>query len=107
MAKVDKKAKPARTSKAKENQLISLAVDLAEQKLRDGTASSQIICTLLNLATEKHKLEREKIKQDISLSKAKEKSMDDSKSVMDLYAKALDAFKLYRGVKDDENVEED
>ena len=33
----------AASPEARENQLIALAVDLAEQQLRDGTASSQVI----------------------------------------------------------------
>ena len=38
-----KRGRPALTPEARENQLISLAIDLAEQQLRDGTASSQVI----------------------------------------------------------------
>lgn len=35
--------RPALTPEARENQLISLASDLAEKQLREGTASSQVI----------------------------------------------------------------
>ena len=41
-AKVEK-MRPAISPEARENQCISLAMDLAEQQLRDGTASSQLI----------------------------------------------------------------
>ena len=34
---------PARTPEARENQMISLAIDLAEKQLQKGTASSQVI----------------------------------------------------------------
>ena len=43
-----KKMRPALTPEARENQLISLAVDLAEEQLRDKTASSQVITHFLN-----------------------------------------------------------
>ena len=36
----DKHFRPALTPDARENQMISLAMDLVEQRLRDGTASS-------------------------------------------------------------------
>ena len=38
-----KKMRPALTPEARENQLIALAVDLAEKQLREGTASAQVI----------------------------------------------------------------
>lgn len=97
MANSNKKSPPARTAKAKENQLISLAVELAEKKLRDGTASSQIIVTLLNLATQKYKLEMTKLKSDIDLSQAKRKNLDQADSRSELYENALNAFKKYQG----------
>ena len=39
----ERRMRPALTPEARENQLISLAVDLAERQLREGTASSQVI----------------------------------------------------------------
>lgn len=98
---------PARTPKARENQLISLAADLAEKKLKDGSASSQLICTLLNFASLKTKLEIEKLKSDISLAEAKKKNMENADGIMELYSEALNAFKSYKGVKDEEEYEED
>ena len=60
-----KRGRPALTPEARENQLISLAIDLAEQQLRDGTASSQVITHYLKLGSTKEKLEREKLKNEI------------------------------------------
>ena len=54
-----KAVRPALTPEARENQLISLAVDLAEQQLRDGTASSQVITHYLKLGSTKEKIEKE------------------------------------------------
>ena len=47
------KSPPVMTPEARENQLISLAIDLAEQQLRNGTASSQVITHYLKLGSSK------------------------------------------------------
>lgn len=109
MARANRKSSPARTPEARENQLINLAMNLAEQKLRDGTASSQIITTLLNLATTKHQLENEKLRSDLRVADAKIKAMERQESSQDLYAKALAAFRSYQGEfpEDDYEDEED
>ena len=54
-----RRSRPALTPESREKQMISLAVDLAEQQLKDGTASSQVITHYLKLASMKEKLERE------------------------------------------------
>lgn len=95
--KKKRKRMPARTPEGRENQLIGLAVDLAEKKLLDGSASSQLICLLLNLATTKAKLELEKLKSDVNLSNAKVTSLENQESSKDLYAQAIEAFKTYSG----------
>lgn len=97
-----RKQTPARTPEARENQLINLAVDEAEKRLQNGTASSQIITTLLKLATTKARLEIKKLESDISLQKAKEQEIEDKASNSDLYAQALAAFKRYKGDVEDE-----
>ena len=56
-----RRMRPALTPEARENQLVSLAVDLAEQQLRDGTASSQVITHYLKLGSTKERLEKEKL----------------------------------------------
>lgn len=91
-----RKSTPARSPEARENQLISLAVDLAEKKLRDGTASSQIITTLLQLATTKYRLELERMRSDIALKEAKADSLHDSDELKELYSGAIEAMKSYR-----------
>ena len=54
---------PATSVEARENQLISLAVDLAERQLSEGTASSQVITHYLKLGTTKDRLEKEKLEK--------------------------------------------
>lgn len=103
-----RKQTPARTPEARENQLINLAVDEVERRLMNGTISSQLLTVLLKLATTKAQLEIEKLRSDISLQKAKEQEIADKASNNDLYAKALEAFRSYKGDDlDDDGYEED
>lgn len=97
-----RKSRPALTPEARENQMISLAVDLAEQQLRDGTASSQVITHFLKLATAKERLEREKLEQENKLLIAKTEAVQSQKAVEELYRNALNAMRNYGGHDDEE-----
>lgn len=92
-----RKSIPAKTPEGRMNQLINLAVDCAEDKLKNGTASSQIITLLLNLATTKAQLELEKLRADVEVQNAKVKQYQDNKDIKELYGKALAAIKQYQG----------
>lgn len=82
----------ATTSEKKENELIALAVDLAEEQLRAGTASSQVITHFLKLATEREKLEREKLEAEIEITRTKKKSIEASDRMEELLANAVKVF---------------
>lgn len=92
-----RKVRPALSPDARENQLISFAVDLAEKQLIEGTASSQVITHYLKLGTVKNQLELEKLRQENELLKAKTESIQSAKRVEELYAHALDAMRNYSG----------
>lgn len=98
-----KKVRPALTPEARENQLISLAVDLVEQRLIDGTASSQETTHFLKLGSTKNKLEMEKMRLENDLIKAKTEAAESSKNVEALYKEALDAMKNYSGHGDSDD----
>ena len=89
--------RPAITPEQRENQMISLAVDLAEKQLRDGTASSQVITHYLKLAGEKERLEREILARQKELITAKTESLKAAKRVEELYSAAIAAMNRYRG----------
>lgn len=99
------KMRPALTPEARENQMIALAVDVAEEQLRNGTASSQIITHYLNLGTTRAKLELKKIEQEIELQKAKTKALANAEEIKVLYQDALKAMQRYSG-HGDSNVDE-
>lgn len=94
------KFRPALTPEARENQLISLAFDRAEEQLRSGTASSQVISHFLKLATEKTQLEREKLRKENELLLAKTSAIQSSQKDEEFYKKVLNAMRRYSGQGD-------
>lgn len=92
-----KKSRPALSPEARENQLIALAVNLAEQQLRDGTASSQVITHYLKLGSSKEKLEREILKEQKKLIEAKTENLQSTKRIEELYENAMNAMRQYDG----------
>lgn len=89
--------RPALNPDAREKQMINLATNLAEQQLLDGTASSQVIVHYLKLGTERERLERERLEKENELLRAKTEALENSAHSEELYARAINAFKGYRG----------
>lgn len=92
-----RKIRPALTPEARENQLVSLAIDLAEQQLRDGTASSQVITHYLKLGSTKERIEKEILMENKKLVAAKTKALADAADMKELYSKAIAAMRRYSG----------
>lgn len=88
---------PSLSSQERQNRCIALAMDLAEQKLLDGTASNQTICWFLKLGSDKERLEREMLEKDIQLKAAKTEAIKSSKRTEEMFAEAINAFKSYQG----------
>lgn len=93
---------PALSSEARERQLINLAVDLAEQRLLDGTASNQVIVHFLKLASVRENLEREKLEKENELLRAKTAMLESARRSDELYAEALAAFRSYTPATSDD-----
>ena len=98
---------PALDPESRENQNINLAVNLAGQKLRDGTASNSLIVHYLKLGSTKERLEKEKLERENELLKAKTEALESSKHTEELYAKAIQAITRYSGHYEDEEYDED
>lgn len=96
------KSHPAATPEERENQMISLAFDRAEQQLRDGTASSQVITHFLKLGTVKNEIELEKLRRENELLAAKTSAIESAEKMEVLYADAISAMQRYRGDSKDE-----
>lgn len=96
------KGRPALTPEARENQLISMAMNAAEQQLLNGTASSQVITHFLKLGTVKEQLELEKLRRESVLLDAKVEALKSTKHIEELMEQAILAMKDYSGQGDDE-----
>ena len=92
-----RRTRPATTPEARENQMISLAVDLTETQLRDGTASSQVITHYLKLGSSREQLEKERLMKENELLSAKVEALASAKRVEELYEDALSAMQTYSG----------
>lgn len=101
-----KRRPPATTPEARENQMIALAVELAEKQLIEGTASSQVISHYLKLGSTKERIEKEILQEQKKLITAKTEALQSAKRVEELYKNALDAMRSYSGrggpVEDDD-----
>ena len=98
-----RKMRPALSPEARENQLVSLAVDLAEKQLLEGTASSQVITHYLKLGSSKERIEKEILEKQKELIEAKTKNLNSNSEAKELYNKALEAFRRYSGAGGDDD----
>jgi EAL domain-containing protein (putative c-di-GMP-specific phosphodiesterase class I) len=92
-----KMGRPALDPEARENQMINLAINLAEQQLRDGTASSQVITHFLKLGSTKERIEKEILEKQKDLIEAKTQSLQSTQRIEELYTNALNAMRNYSG----------
>ncbi len=95
--------RPALTPEARENQLIALAVDLAEKQLREGTASSQVITHYLKLGSSTERIQKEILLNQKELIVAKTENLQSSKRIEELYENAMKSMREYQGNDTDEN----
>ena len=91
---------PADTPEARENQLISAAVNLAEKQLLEGTASPSVITHYLRLATGRERLEREKLERENEVLRAKAEALESNRRTEELYSQAIEAMRSYSGLSD-------
>lgn len=92
---------PGLTPESRENQMIALAMNLAEKQLREGTASSQVISHFLKLGSTLANLEKEKLKNEQILLAAKAEALKAAKSSEELFKKAIEAMRAYGGHPND------
>jgi hypothetical protein len=92
-----RRGQPATTEESRENQLVSLAIDLAEKQLAQGIASSQVITHYLKLGSTREKLEQERLHRENQLLNSKVEMMASAKRIEELYEQALNAMRSYAG----------
>jgi hypothetical protein len=99
---VKKKRRSALSPEARENQMISLAYDFVEERLRNGTATSQEATYFLKLGSTREKLEKKILEEQAEYLVAKREAIESAKRIEDLYSEAIKAVRVYQGVGDDE-----
>jgi hypothetical protein len=92
-----RRSRPATTPEGRESQLISLAYDLVEKRIREGSATSQEVTHFLKLGSTREKLEQQKIEHENILTKSRIDQLASQARVEELYKKALDAMRTYSG----------
>lgn len=97
---------PALTVEGRDDQLAALAYNLAEQRLRDGTASNSLIERVMQYGSAKARLEREKLARENDLLVAKVEALKSAAKIEELYSQAMRAMKEYSGEIDDEQPED-
>ncbi|MEY8404360.1 hypothetical protein AALA54_13670 [Oscillospiraceae bacterium 44-34] len=105
MAKAVGKRRAASTPEAREQQLIALAVDLAEKQLIEGTASSQVISHFLKLGSIRAQIEKELLEKQRDLAAAKAESIKSGARMEELYLNAVNAMKSYSGQEEEPDEE--
>ena len=89
--------KPATTPEARENEMISLATDLAEQQIREGSASSQVISHFLKLGSTRERLEQQRLEHENELTRVKIEQIESQQRIEELYVDAIKAMRSYAG----------
>ena len=96
-----RKIRPALTPEARESQLASLAYDLVEKRLIEGTASSQETVYFLKAVSAKARIEQERAVLENELIRAKTQALKSQERIEELYANAIKAMSRYNGQHDD------
>ena len=102
----EKRIRPALTPESREDQLVALAINLAEKQLLEGTASAQVISHFLKIGSTKERIEKEILEEQKDLIKAKTEALKSEKRVEELYQEALDAMRRYAGQEINEREED-
>lgn len=106
----DTKLPPAFTPEERENQLIALAMDQAEQMLLTGKAPTQVVVHYLKLASTKEKLNKDLLEKQVELAAAKTEAIQSEKRVEDMFANAISAMRSYgisKGDYDEDGDDQD
>ena len=94
---------PATTPEGREQQLIALAMEATEKRIRNGTASAQELVHFLKAGSPTAKLERQILEKQRDLVVAKTSAIESQKRVEELYSNALSAMRAYSGDSEKED----
>lgn len=103
--KIKRRQVPGRTIESRENQIISLAYDEVERRIKNHTATSQEVTHFLKEGSAKSQLEKAKLENENLLLKAKAEQIQSQKKLEKLYGKAINAMIKYQGREGEEGTE--
>lgn len=92
---------PSKTIEEREKRMINLAMDLAEQQLRDGTAPPSVINHYIRMGASSYALERKKLEVETELMEAKRDNLKAMEEQTELFRQAVEALRRYQGVGED------
>ena len=97
--------RPATTPEAREQQLGSMAYDLAEKQLLDGTASATVITHFLKAVSIRERKEMARLEHETALTQAKVGQAGQADRMEGLLTNAMKAFTEYKGGDSDDEDE--
>ena len=103
----ERREPPALTVEGRFDQLVNLAVDLAEERLRDKSASNQLISEIIRYGSQKEKLTREKIHMETQMLAAKADALRAQETSTQLLQEAMRAMTEYSPTRDEYEEDED
>lgn len=102
-----RRGRPATTPEGRESQLVALAFDLVEKRIREGNATSQETTHFLKLGSSREILEQERLRNENLMTQAKIDQLASQARVEELYSKALNAMRTYAGHEPDPEPEDE
>lgn len=100
--KIARRKLPATSPEMREMQLADAAYDLAEDQIKGGTASSQVITHFLKVGSSRERLEQERMRHEVELMEVKKEQLEGQKRVEALFGEALNAFRGYSGMPEED-----
>jgi hypothetical protein len=101
-----RRARRATTPEGRESYLVSLAFDLVERRLKEGTATSQETTFFLKAGSGREQLEQERLRHENELMRVKMEALESQKEVEQLYRDALNAMRTYAGQEPTDPLDE-
>lgn len=92
---------PAKSAEAREAQLIAMAYNRVEDRIRNNQATGPELVHFLKMGSSKGRLEKDILEKEKELMAAKTEALRAQKRVEELYSQAIEAMKSYGGGNDD------
>lgn len=92
----------ASTPEGRENELVDMAYNEVARRIANHQATSAELVHFLKMGSEKERLERAKLEAEMELQRAKTVAIEEGRSMEAIAKEAMDAFKRYSGVEEEE-----